>query len=213
MQIKLLIYKDTQMKKYIKFRKNTKEANPHFLDKEWNEIKNIKGKLEAVYYNEEREVQWTEKKFTAPEWITVKVVDWDNEQYLELNTMYWPITRWFINELLSSNIWDNVIIETYKTKKGYKVVTIKNADKPKTFKYKDKDWKDAEFETFESYSWAVDLKDIPAIYYIKNKKWEVVNVDDDEANEFFFNKIKDKFVSPNKKDKEEEVTVEDLPFN
>jgi hypothetical protein len=52
-------------------------------------------------------------------------------------------------------------------------------------------WKEVEIN--EWYAWVYSKSDIPEIEVIKNKKWEFVSIDDNEANEFFIDKLKEKF--------------------
>jgi hypothetical protein len=77
---------------------------------------------------------------------------------------------------------------TYVNKKGYKTISITNPTIKDTIFYNNKDT-----EVNQSYKWAYDMKSIPEVEVITNKKGEFVSADDSEANEFFVNKIKEKF--------------------
>ena len=189
--------------KYFQFRKGAKEDKPTF--KFGDETTNkITGKLKWIFFNEPKNVTTKEwKSVTIP--ANVNVV-FDNEQSVAFSIELWGLFRSTMNSFLSANIWDAVEMYTYVNKKGYKTISITNPTIKDTIFYNNKDT-----EVNQSYKWAYDMKSIPEVEVITNKKGEFVSADDSEANEFFVNKIKEKF------GKQEstwtEINLEDIPFS
>lgn len=197
------------MTKYFQFKKWGKDDKPTFKAGEYTTTE-IVWKIKWIYYNEPRE--WvsknTGKAYTLPANVSIAL---ENDFYLQLTVEQWSFFRSVVNSLLSTNIWDEIELRTYINKKGYKVISVANPEVKVDIPYKDKDGNDKTFEASKSYDWVVDLNDIPEVEVIRNKKWELISIDDSEANDFMIWKLKEKFIkSPS--DSNDEINVEDLPF-
>jgi hypothetical protein len=190
---------------YLNFKKWDKESKPSFKNKETSTNK-ITWQLKWIYYNEQKDITTKEwKQVTIPANINVVLDD----TAVNFSITSWNIFRSVMNSLLSAEIdWEPVEFYTYINKAWYKTVSVTNPADKKKIQY---DWK--EITVNNSYAWFYKKEEIPEVEVIKNKKWEFVSADDWDANQFFIDKIKEKFGRKNEEQiKEEEINIEDIPF-
>jgi len=199
--------------KYYNFRKNSKEDKPSFKYQEEVTTK-ITGKLEWVFLNEPKNITTKEgKAVTIPANMNIKL---DNEQSLSISIESGSQFRATANSLLADNLnkGDNIEFATYIAKGKYKVISVTNPNKKKTIEW-EVDWEKKTAEVNEGYAWKYWKEDYPEVEIITNKKWEFVSADDTEANEYFINKLKEKFFWASNVQSEgskEEIDINDIPF-
>lgn len=185
--------------KYFQFKKWPKEEKPYF--KEWDSHTNkITWVIKWVFYNQPKDVTTKEwKSVTIPANVNLVL---ENEQSVSFSIELGWLFRTTMNSLLSANIWDTIELYTFINKDWFKTISITNPTKKKEITTKE----NKVVTVNEAYPWVYNLKtDVPEVEVIKNKKWEFVSADDADANNFFIEKIKERFGK-----KEEWITETDL---
>lgn len=187
--------------KYFQFRKGAKDDKPSFKFGE-EAVNKVSGKLKWVFFNQPKTV-------TTKEWKSVTIpaninIVFENEQSVSFSVELWKLFRSVTHSILNADIGDTVELYTFINKEWYKSISVTNPSIKEKINYK---WE--EMEVSKNLFFVTKFEH-PEIEIIKNKKWDFVSADDSEANEFFINKIKEKF---GKKDNSNwEISVEDLPW-
>ena len=217
--------KEYSEKYSIRFRRGAKEVAPTFNVKryfpevsELPDVNKISGIFKGVIFNDKKDIPKKDgKTATIPANFVAVVEDkGDVVYYVEVSCDSGTQLRPFLNSLLSVNVWDSIEFFT-KFSKGkdgnfYKVINVTNPDKKKEITYTDKKTGEKKKMTVnEEYSWAVAYKDIPEVTVLKDGD-EVIKVKDEEANDFFKQKILEKFSSEKAESGGEIATEENLPF-
>ena len=197
----------------LSFRRGQKEVKPYFIVKqtfpeiiECSNTSNIKGYFKNIFFNEAKDItkkDWTQA--TIPPQYSIQLEDWEELYYVQISTECWNQLRPLLNSLLGVEKWEYIEIATYISWAWYKVISVSNPNEKIEIESR---WKKVTVNKW--YPWVYYIKDIPEVEIIKNKKWEFVSSDDSEANDFFKEKIIDKFSV--KIDDVEELSVEDCPF-
>lgn len=207
------------MTKYYRLQRWPKGESPIFkakdIDGNEENSQSVKGTLKGVFFNQDKEVEKRDGtgKVTIPAHLNLT---FEEDFNVQINYDLGALFRTIANSLLSVNKGDEVEIYVYnkKFKKAdgtlgdTKTATISN---PKVQETK-KNHKGEEFTANKLYPWAVQFKDVPEVEIIKNKKGEFVSSDDEDANNFFIDKLKEKFIWSSSKNETEELDVDSIPF-
>lgn len=189
-----------------------KDTKPYFKVTQFYPLKEEKwiadfvvGKLKGVFFREDVMIEGAKNPFDE-----VKVVLDDGENQYNISARLDNVSRFLVNQLLTANVWEEIKISTYVNSKGYKTLIATRVGEKVNIK--GKNWKDITVD--KSLDLWVDMSEFPEIDITKDKKWNVVSVDDSDANKFIirkakerFNLVADRIDSPN-----EELTMEDIPF-
>jgi len=209
----------------ISFRRWAKDVQPYFTVKKYypersdeGEVKSVWWIFKGVLFNPAKDVTTADgRAVTIQPSFSIVIEDGTDVYYVQIDFGAWSQMRATLNSLLSAEVWDAIELYT-KTSTGkdgrvYKVINVSNPNKKKEITYKDKKTgEEKTIEVNESYMWAYSSADIPAIEVVRD--WdEILKVKDEAANEFFKEKIAEKF------SKEKEATtnnwwisVSDVPF-
>lgn len=187
---------------YYNFRRGGQGVNPSFKSSDWKEVTKITGKLVGVYYNIPKEITTKEgKQVTIPANLSVKLENDTLQISIEAGNQF----RATINSLLSAEIWDNIELSTYISGWKYKVISVSNPEIKKTIISKST-WK--EVEVNQSYPWFYSTDQIPELEITRNKKGEIVDIDDNDANQFLIEALREKFWK--KEVVSEEINLDDV---
>lgn len=188
-----------------------KDTKPYFKVTQFYPIKEDKwtanlvtGKLKWVFFREDVMIEWAKNPFDE-----VKIVLDDGDNQYNISARLDNVSRFLVNQLLTASIWEEVKISTYTNSKWYKTLIATMVWEKITIK--GKSWKDVTVD--KSFDLWVDMSEFPEIDITKDKKWNVVSVDDTDANKFIIKKAKEKFsMIDNNIETKEELTIEDIPW-
>jgi hypothetical protein len=176
------------MNNYYTFKKWALDDKPCFALKDWLTTTTISWSFAWLFYNEDKDVTTKDgKNVTIPASISVVLEKGEDRNYVQVRM--WTQARAIVNSLINVERWAPVELNTYISWGKYKVISVRNPEIE--VELTTKEWK--AFKTKQWYNWAFTKEEIPEVDVIRNKKWEFVSQDDSEANEFFKNKIKNKF--------------------
>ncbi len=199
------------------FYKGKADEKPYFKVKrfapEQEELENateIKWILKWVFYNVSDKPEYSDE-------VKVILEDWEEAYYVsfKLSSVVAPM----LNSLLAVDKNTEIRFAAYVNKDGYKNIGVFNPNSQVEITTKE----GKKITVDESFRWVFNKGDLPTVSVTKNKAGKVVDVDDNELNAFFKEKINEKFnpdnweeASEEPKPKEganaEEISVEDVPF-
>jgi len=210
----------------ISFRRWAKDVDPYFTVKKYYpekedkwETKSVWGIFKWVLFNPEKEVTTSDGRAVVIQpSFSIVIEDGTDIYYVQIDFWAWSQMRATLNSLLSANVWDAIELYAktsfWKDGKKYKVINVTNPNKKKEITYKDKNTgEDKTIMVNESYMWAYSSADIPKIEVVKDGD-EILKVKDAEANEFFKEKIAEKFSKKEENNSNDwGIDISDVPFN